>query len=266
MITPMLERAILNGWATYQKVNYSFSTFGAIPIPDNSTAIVLDITWFPFNDVYPGFAGFPARWREMLAYNEYQLKVESKISKNYIQFRNEFNWRWFPNDTVTDGVIDDLDSFVDPEFMKKFWLPIQSRPIQHDCFFVCEEFLKLTVTRNAYIHKFATVMGVPQKVAAERDMPNGVNDATVLLRLQMNSNANGQFYYPATIKYDGNDIPAQQRKMEGYTQDIDKNESLLSDLVPGSVQSNFPYQSYPLCTIGYVVISNTQFDKVKAQY
>ena len=257
----MLEKAILNGWASFQTVSMAFSEFGAIPIPDNTTVIITSLKWYPFLNPVPPTDAF-INWKDFFRYNEYQLKIDGKISKNYLQFRNEFKFKWF-SDTPLNL---DLNDPVDYGLISSAMIPIQSPPIIQDVFFPCNEFIKLTITRNCFIDTINNITGNPQSVANEQDAPNGLNNSNVVLRSEMISpSLQKQYLFPATIKFDGNDIN-NGRKVEGYTQDIDPKFSLLSGFGDGDGDSftRWTYQTTPLVELGLVTIQNTQFDKIKS--
>jgi hypothetical protein len=315
MITPRLETAILNGWATYSKVSHALGMFGSIVVPDGATFVIVDLKWFPFLDPIrimrdgPGGPTNVTTWRDLFRYNEYQLKIESKISTNFLQFRNEFDYKLFGEgmdadisalissamdgtgtftgneDLVTgdfsgtstnhssgfgsltgsiSGTAINLDDPIDYTLLKNHFLPIQKAPILQDVYFVCEKFIKLTISRNCFIYNLTDQFAPMNSIANENPTPNGVQNVSVLLRSQMYSpSLQNQFYYPPDVANSGVGIGAQ-RTMEAYKQDLDPTYSALTDpdSAKGFINADFPYQTLPLVEFGIVTINKEYFDKI----
>lgn len=267
MIPTFLERAILNGWADYQTISHAFSTFGNLPIPNNQTVIITHIKWFPFLNpikLLDDNGTDITTWQDLFRYNEYQLRIDGKKSNNYLQFRNEFDYK-FTDPTISINLRDRINEGI---FLKEF-LPIQKAPIQQDVYFVCEEYIKLTLTRNCYISGIVNQFGLLQPVANVEPSVVGVKDVNLTLRAEMHSpipNNNTQYYFPATPKNDGFDL-VDGRKKNSYTQDIDNLYSGISniDFASEPFISNYPYQTTPLVEFGMVTINNNHWDKIKNQ-
>jgi hypothetical protein len=290
MIPAHLERAILHGFADFRTISHAFSTFGTIDIPNNATVVITQIKWYPFLNPIKKFqadGSSATTWRDLFKYIEYQLKIDGKKSKNYLQYKNEFTWQWFGSaDRGTfNGIFDPLTgafngSFVGVDFQlddiinyqSEIWknfLPIMHAPIIQDVYFVCEEYIKLTVTRNVFVEQVNTIYGLLQPPANEPPTPNGVQNVNLLQRAEMISpGGQTQFYWPAGIDDNGNDINTP-RKLENYTQDIDPAFSSISDMQTSpmifELPARFPYHSLPLVEISLVTINNNYFDKIKNQ-
>lgn len=350
MITPRLETAILNGWATYSKVSHALGMFGSIVVPDGSMFVIVDLKWFPFLDPIKIIQAGPGgenitTWRDLFRYNEYQLRIESKISTNYLQFRNEFDYKFFgealsseitaiteetnESESVYDevGTIDgistvdetgtftgtqnivtgafsgtstnqgtivhnqdttnhgtsssngsslgsivgnisgtaiNLDDLIDYNLLKNHFLPLQKSPIQQDVYFVCEKFIKLTISRNCFISNINSPFAPLNSIANENPTPNGVQNVSVVLRADLTSpTPQTQYYFPPNIPNSGVDV-ANTRKTEGYKQDLDPTYSRLSnpDSALASINSDFPYQTTPLVEFGIVTINKQYFDQI----
>ena len=354
MIPRLLEKAILNGWAEFRTISHAFSSFGNLPIPNNSTVIITSIKWYPFiNPIIKRASdgSITTTWRDLFRYNEYQLKIDGKKSKNFLQYRNEFDFKSFgingggngvfnfdtsgilnglsngtengsvtgttnqngnatviengtppppftatianqnfDNNLVTINAVtntinlnensnslgaftfngtgltvnlDDIINFESEEFLN--FLPIQKAPIIQDVYFVCEEFIKLTVTRNCFVNNVNTIMGLLQPVANENPAPDGLKDSNVLLRAELNSpTPNTEYYWPGLIKNDGNNL-VTPRKVENYIQDIDKDFSIISDIatINADLPAKFPYQTTPLIEFGIITINNKYWENIK---
>jgi len=152
MITPILEKAILNGWAKFQIHNHSFSNFGRIIIPKNSTVIITHVLWYPFFN--PKKVGLrEITYKDLFKYNQYQLKIDGKKSTNYLIYNNGNE---FQRMTMGAAANIDLTQVIDESVLRRFWLYLQKNPIHTDTFFICEEYIKLTVTKNVFIDKIAS--------------------------------------------------------------------------------------------------------------
>jgi len=270
-VTNNLERLILQGKATYNVYNFAFGMFGAIPITPGNTAIITNITYYPFLNPINIFREGEAEgtWRNLLSYIEYQLKIEGKKSINFYQFRNEFNIT-FLNSTVNIN----LDDNIDLEFLQNYCLFGTKHPIQIPTYQVCEEFIKLTVSRNALVNYINPASGYVNNANANESIaPQGVEDINVLLKAQMfDHSANQQDYFPPNIENSGLPITFN-RSLENYSQDLhfaDADGFLNSQLSPlqdmigtnPSLPHVNPYGSYPLISLGYVLINKNAFDEL----
>lgn len=255
MLTPILERAILNGWATFRIYNHAFSNFGRIIIPDNSTVIITHVKWFPFfNPAWNNERTSTMTWREFFKYNEFQLKIESKKGTNYLINRNEFDFMWTNNNTI------DLNSLVNTDTVKKNLLIMQRRPITTHVYFKCTEYVKLTLQRNSYVEKLTNTIGVLNPSTDEKTPPTGLQGVSILLNTKMQSfSGQTQDYVMGSYK-DANitAIPNQQTMQANYMQGFANPDSIFSDLGNGQ-----PYQTHPLVEFGYVVINNNHWDQLQ---
>ena len=85
MITPILERAILQGKAVNRSHAFGFSSLGIIKVPDHKICIIVDFTYYHFlprwkNDQKPASALPDFTF----------LEIDSKKSVNHYIFRNYF--------------------------------------------------------------------------------------------------------------------------------------------------------------------------------
>ncbi len=253
MLTPLLEKAILNGWATFRVHNHAFSNFGRIIIPDNSTVIITHVKWHPFFS--PAFENerlATMTWRDFFKYNEFQLKINAKKSINYLIFRNEFDYQW----TTPTNI--DLNQLVNIDTIKKFLLIMQRRPITTHVYFKCEEYIKLTLQRNTFINKLTDTNGALNSKTDEQPPQIGLQGVKLLLNTTMNSfNGNKQEYVMGSYQ-DANltGAPINQTMQANYMQGFADPDSKFSPLE----KSLQPYQTHPLVEIGYVVINSNKFD------
>ncbi len=148
MITPRLEKAILSGWATYQKYNHAFGSFGSVAIPKGHLAIIVDVKWNHFFNSFQFENEGLTTLKELLRYSEYTLKLDCKKSKNYLIFKNQIKFM-ITNPTVSIDLDGTLASQADN--IKKFFFPQHPQPIQQDVFFVCEEYILYCVEYNDVI-------------------------------------------------------------------------------------------------------------------
>lgn len=253
MLTPVLEKAILNGWATFRIYNHAFSNFGRIIIPDNSTVIITHVKWYPFfNPAYSDERLANMKWRDFFKYNEFQLKINAKKSVNYLIFRNEFDYQW------TTPININLDERVNPTSIKNFLLIMQRRPITTHVYFKCEQYIKLTLQRNTFINKITDTNGALSPKTDEQDPQIGLQGVKLLLNTEMSSfNGNTQHYVMGNYQDANlNGAITNQTMESNYMQGFADKDSKFSPF-DKSLQ---PYQTHPLVEIGYVVINSNKFD------
>ena len=256
MLTPLLEKAILNGWATFRIHNHAFSNFGRIIIPENSTVIITHVKWYPFfNPANSNERIGLMTWREFFKYNEFQLKINAKKSVNYLIFRNEFDYQW----TTPTNI--DLNTPVNTDIIKKYLLIMQRRPITTHVYFKCEEYIKLTLQRNTFVHKFTETIGALNAKTDEQPPQIGLQGVNLLLRNEMQSfNGNKQNYVMGNYQ-DANigGAPSNQTMEANYMQGFANPDSIIN--TPDKATQ--PYQTSPLVEIGYVVINTNKFDSLQ---
>lgn len=85
MITPILERLILQGKARYNVHNHNFASYGKLVVPNKNMIVITDIIYYPFVNVNK----LSDTWRDVMAYyNEIQLVLESENNKSVYNFKN----------------------------------------------------------------------------------------------------------------------------------------------------------------------------------
>jgi hypothetical protein len=263
MITPRIEKAILSGWATYRKINHAFSSFGSIAIPKGHTAIILDISWHHFIDVSPKPEFSP--WLETLEnlqkYSEYQLKIDGKKSLNYLEYRNIFKF------VITNPrlAIDITEPFSAYELiLNKYILPIHSQPIQKDVFFVCENYINLSITKNVYINNVNDNYTQLNPKANQPPTPNGLGNLPVTTAANFfDPLAEGYQLIPTLRENTGGPYvaPIGDQIIENYNHPISKVGNL------STIVGNQPflYNKTPLIELGIVIFNSNDFDKIANQ-
>jgi hypothetical protein len=269
-VTNNLENLILKGKASYNVYNFSMGMFGAIPITPGNTAIITNITFFPFlnpikdlsRDMLANFT-----YRDLLSYIEYTLKIDGKKSKNYHVFRNELNVTFLQN-----GASITLDSIINPTLIQDHFLFGTKSPIQIPTYQICEEFIKLTVSRNALVDRLINTNDNVNATANEENTPEGVQDLKVLVKTGMIDEAlNRMDYFPPSINNSG-ELITINRSNENYSQDFYgvSGTSFNGQLTPPQDMSGTntallrvnPYGSTPLIQLGYVLINKNAFDEL----
>ena len=262
MITPLLEKAIAKGQATYSKFTHAMGMFSSVPIPDGKTVIITDVKWNHFLNPYTNDPNTSIK--DVFKFNEYQLKVDGKKSLNIMHFRNTVNMI-LGITQIYDWAGPFGDIITDP--FSPFFFP--DPPILQDVFFICEEYIKLTVSRNVFMDTSSSTgnYGLLNGSVAEQPMPNGVANEPVLKRLQMNTAAPiaTMYYTPPGNKYAGLSNPAGDRNTQSYQQDINALSQIYAPDTGATAQMGFPYISQPLVELGLVTINTNHFDNLANQ-
>lgn len=269
-VTNNLEKLILKGKASYNVYNFSLGMFGAVPITPGNTAIITNITYYPFNNPIKDLSDemiVSFTYRDLLSYIEYQLKIDGKKSKNFHVFRNDYNLN------ILDPTLTlNLDAKVNLNNIKNHFLFGTKHPIQIPTYQVCEEYIKLTVSRNAMVNNLNNIAGVVNETANEENAPNGVQDIKLLLKTQGSDEGGNRWdYFPPTID-NTNEPITNNRSFENYSQDFYgiSATSFNGELTPpqdmkGTNEALLhvnPYGTTPLISIGYVLINKNAFDEL----
>lgn len=264
-VTSILEKLILRGQATYNVFNFAFGMFGEITIPQGSTAVITNITWYPFLNPIKNVEQ-KMTYRELFSFIEYQLKIDGKKSKNFHEFRNTINITRFNAQNLGIRLDDYVEAGVINEMIFSTGYPIQIPTYQ-----VCEEFIKLTVSRNALAYRMGNVYNNVNSKAGESPAPLGVQNINVITDLRMTDiDGDTMQYLPPSLKNQNN--PANNKSVQNYSQDFygasntNYNGALteIQDIAGTNhlVYNTNPYGSFPLCSIGYVLINKNAFDEL----
>lgn len=261
MIPALLERAILKGWATYSKFTHAFGMYGSFVIPKGKIVIITDITWHNFlNPVTNNGQTLTRNLRQM----EYQLKVDGKKSVNFLTFRNRIDF--YKSATLTAGsdgfLSDDINALVSTDSL----VMQPAAPITKEVYFICEEFLRLTISRNAFVESFANDVGLLSQTASQPNLPNGVQNVNVLRRIEMFTFVGqSQPYTPPNNNECGVAGVVSDRNTETYKQDLANNDE--SSVYPpqsgGDMDIlNNTVLSTPMVEFGLVTINSNHFDQL----
>ncbi len=264
MITPRIEKAILSGWATYRKINHAFSQFGSIAIPKGHTAIILDVSWHHFVDIEP--RPTTRGWKQTLAnlqkYSEYQLKIDGKKSINFLEYRNIFKFV-LTNPNLAIDVTAPFDTYE--EDLAKYILPIHSQPIQKDVFFVCENYINLSITKNVFINNITNDYNILNPVANQQAAPNGVKNNSLLTAINFQSPFGDEYQLIPVLKPNAEPIgilpPSNNQIIENYNHPINE-ESALSNT---GVNPPYLFNKTPLIELGIVIFNSNDFDRIANQ-
>jgi hypothetical protein len=265
MITPLLEKAIAQGFATYSKFTHAFGMFGGLKIPDGKTCIIVDIKWNQFANPYKNLGN--TSLLDFLKYNEYQLKIDGFKSLNYLQYRNVLKLTLAS--TLGNAYTDTIDSLFGLAAVSPVFFTV-GPPIQNDVFFICEKYINLTISRNAYMNTLSSAgnYGLLNNSAAEQPKPNGVKDINVLKRLTMTTLAFGgaaaatMSYTPPNNDNAGLTIPAGGRNAENYTQDLQDISQIYAPDTGFTATMGLPASTNPLVEFGIVTINTNIWDQL----
>lgn len=269
MLSSLLEKAIGSGKAYYTKYTHAFSTFGSLTIPEDTTVVVTDIKW---NHFFSGITdNLSSTIRDVIRNNEYQLKIDGNKSVNYMTYRNQININLF-NDIASsvygeislDTPVLELYSGSGGSGVACGMLQLGA-PIIQDVFFVCQKYVKLTITRNCYGQQTSVgTVGTLNPSAAEQRLPNGVSNANLLLHATLDSPAPITQMVIAPPNKENANAPNNLRLHENYIQDINGTYSICySPFNAGLLNTiNMPFATTPLVELGLVIFNNNNFDKV----
>lgn len=254
MIPQELERLILRGKAAFSVHTHAWSQFGSIQVPTGKVIIITHIKWNYFINPYEN-ADTANSVRNSLRFNEYQLKVESAKSKTFFQYRNGV-----AVDPLTGGTSASTWTSI---INARPWPWIILPPDYKDVYIVCTDFVKITISRNAFIETFGSSNGVVSQQAAEENPPNGVNGVTLIRRMALNSKTpQNMWNTPAGDAYAGLASPGA-RNTQSYTQDIDPTYSQIYPPDTGVCQTiGFPYVTNPCVEFGIVTVNSNEYNNL----
>lgn len=244
MITPILERLLLEQKAIYKTHNHGVGGVGTIFNPDNRTIIVTDITYHPFIDGDSSFSNTPQGLNGFLLNSRFihTLKLQAK--------ENICNWTFKDNFKLTnireagigiDGKITDL-IIVTPD-----------APVKHDCFFIANEDIHINIKALDGIIAHNDSPMEPQ--SKEEKVPLGygtVNDLQNLTTVKLavlEDDFSNQFSY----------FPAGDRDVINYALPFPKMTqfNMLYKLkVPVLAYQKSGVNSFPVITFGYVELNS----------
>lgn len=262
MITPRIEKAILSGWATYQKVSHSISSFGSITIPKDHTVIILDITYNHFWNSYQIGKENETTLADLFRLSEYQLQIDGKKSKNFLIFKNIMDFKIL-NPTIDIDVNATIQQLTIEDKIK-YIFPLHAQPIIKDVFFVCEQYINLTVTRNCFVKNIQTDYAPLNPVANQSGEPSGIGGIAVVKNLRADAilGADNYLYRPPNKQNsEPNTFGANDQTMFSYSQPYDQS-SVFTDPLP---DDNFLLYKFPLIEIGYVIFNNNETDRILNQ-
>lgn len=266
MLPVILEKAIINGWAQYRLVNFAYGSFESLKLPDNSFAVITTVIWNHFVNPPKDFKQ-GLTWGEFFESCEYQLKIESDVKIDYLQFRNSIKWtnNNALNPIVRTALINDI--LFDRHFIQE----PNPNPIILETYLQCIKFINLSVTRNAFTKSMVSTNGLLNKVANQQPAPNALGDSQVILDVKMTSNKGSVMDYVPPGYANASINSPTSRQLDQYNVDIslaDVNsyESNLQTLDTTVVTSSArrPFTNFPLITLGVVIINNNYVDKIKA--
>lgn len=263
MITPILERAILRGDATYCTWNHAYGMFGRIPMQDGKIAVIEKIIWNNFINPY-ALIGSGLTFGMFLRYNEYQLKIDGKKSVNYFQFRNHLLLSKMDNTVINLNTALTSTNLATLSFQA-------GPPVIIDTFLVCEKRIKLTISRNNWVFSYNNTPGVLNASAGEAAAPNGVGDITNMLERteEVAVGAVSEFYTPPSNEFAAIAGAAPNRNHENHFHDFkdkDNAGALQSTLtMPGEGFAGLMQGvTHPLLTLGIVYVNRDIADQLQS--
>lgn len=256
MITPILEKLLLNGKAKNKLLNFGWGSFAKIEVPSDSFIVVHRIFWHPaINQKFQNITDMT--WKDFFRFNEFNLKIQNdkESPMNYF-LRNEVDFQDFGY--VGIG----LNGNIDPDYYDKFLLMRPKRPVIFDTFVTAYTSLNLTLTRSALLEVITSSFAPVTNYAEEKPSPNGVDGQNILLAVNFTGLQGTQTTYQPP-RFPSTNVPLNGTDTESYLMNYDTNINPIGD--NGSFLNN-PDQSLggqlpksefatnPLITLEYCVV------------
>jgi hypothetical protein len=266
MITPQLERWILNGTASVSIHSHALSMAGRIPCGKGKLAIITKIIWYPFVNPVRPVSLATMTYAEFFRYCEYALKIESASNTVIYNFRNNLKMSYASAGTIP------MTNVVNAAGVGA-WAILPGDPIILDTFICCTGSIKLAISRNAMLDSFPTNNnGTLAKTANQAAAPDGIGSNSLLRQIQMQAIGGRNFYYePPSSEFSGVTPPAgTQRDIQTYVHDI--QEEAASNFgsgfsTVGDVNHwplNQPTITHPLVNFEVVYVNKEIADKLQS--
>lgn len=266
MITPILEKWLLNGHAKNKIHWVGFGMFAQIQIPTDSYIVIHKVYWNGFlNQKKEDISALS--WKEFFSFNEYQLKVQSdKEPPMFYQFRNEVNFQFF-GDTALDP-IKLLNAPINTAQYDDFILMQPKKQEQIDTFITAYDYLSFTISRNALLPNGGINFAPVNQKANEKPVPFGINGENVLLEVNfVGTNGTVDAINPvgSTLK----NTPLQPNNVFNYHQDLDKpalgdNGSFIQNPQSGIRLKHSDYVTNPLFGFEYCIIQKNEAGRLSS--
>lgn len=259
MITPILEKYLLNGFAKNKIHNISYGMFSQIEIPKDSFIVIHKITWNGWlNQKNENIEKLS--WKQFFEFTEYCLKVQSdKESPLYYHMRNEVNFQFFGMDPASPLKL--LNAQINTAQYDDYILMTPKKPVVFDTWITAYDYLNFTISRNSLTPQGSTFQPV-NNYAQEKDPPFGINGQNVLLDLTLVGSNGTQTTYnpPGVLPSHPPIVGLAPDNTPNYMQLLDKpngggdNGSFLNNPV-GGIQLKYSEQvTNPLISLEYCVI------------
>lgn len=125
MITPILEKLLLEQKAVYKTHNHGLGGVGTIFNPDNRTMIITDITYHPFIDGAISFLNTSIDLQQFLQDSRFIHTLKLQAKENILNYTFK-------------------DNFKLQEIDKRFYV-IPDAPVKLDCFFIANEDVHINI-------------------------------------------------------------------------------------------------------------------------
>lgn len=259
MITPILEKLLLKGFAKNKIYNCGFGMFNQLQIPDNSFIVIHKIFWNGFlNQKNENI--FNLTWKQFFEYNEYQLKIQSdKESPLYYIMRNDVNFDYF-NNFDPAAALKLLNQPIQDFIYDDYILMRPKKPVIFDTFITAYDYLNFTISRNSLLPA-AQNFSLVNSYANEKPNPEGVDGSLVLLDcLLKGTQGQTQTINPPGVKATAPPLVTPADNTPNYKQSFDKqaapdNGSYLNPPLGGFQLKYTTYVNQPLVSFEYCVVS-----------
>ena len=198
MITPILEKLLINGSAKNKTFSMAYGTHAHLDIPENSFIVIHKIIFYPF--INPHIfdpreeTKFPTEtWKQFFNSCEYQLKIQSdKENPFFYQFRNGIDITFLKSNFEANLPMTQDD-------FNKHTILTPKAPIILDTFVTSYDYFNFTLTRNV-LKLTGTNYNSVNEYAVEDIPPTGIATQGVLLYGNLTGTTTSETYNPATPK------------------------------------------------------------------
>lgn len=171
-MSEFLQKLVLKGKAESRTLSCYGANFYALEIPSKQTIVVTQIDWFPFVNI-PDVSN---TIRDLMRFNQYQLKLADDKSSNFLHFVNDFNLTSLDNSGSTTV----NDTFASAE---KYLILTGGAMRSIPCYLVYQQELRIALTKLDPTIDPNTVTTTLAPSSKEQKAPQGIKDLNQTVKI-----------------------------------------------------------------------------------